>query len=600
MALDVGTLVAFLTVDPSGFDKGLQQGESKFKRFGSKAVKAAQVASFAIAGALVSQLPGAISAAGDLAETASKVSVLFGDAAGEVQAFASTAAGALGQSKQQALDAASTFAVFGKSAGVSGTELAKFSTNLVTLSSDMASFFNTDPSQAAEAISAALRGEAEPIRAYGVLLDEATIKAKAIEMGLLKSKVSVEEVAKANLGARVAQKAYNDEVAKTGPNSLAAQQKMQALRDAQARLKEATAGTIGDLDKQGKILATVGAISDQTKDAQGDFARTSDGLANQERILKAEFENLRAELGTNLLPIAKEFVGFLLKMLEYGKANQSWLVPTILALASLGSVIWIISKAMKAWVAVQWLLNVAMSANPIGLIIAAIALLVAGIILLWNNSEAFRNFWIGLWEHIVAAAKAVGAWFAGPFVDFFKRWYNEARAMFLGIVNFVIGKFNWWVGFLKSLPGKISGIFRSIGTGMYEAIRSAINMIIDAWNALDFSVSIKVPDWVPGFGGSGFTINDVIPDIPRLFKGGLVPGSGSGTPVIMGDGGRAEIASPEPLMRKIVRDEVAGLLGNGSAMRVLKVVFEGTGVMRGIRKVARVGGGNPDTVLVGG
>ena len=95
---------------------------------------------------------GAISGASDLAETQSKVGVVFGKSAADIQAFAKTAATSLGQTERQALDAASTFATFGKSAGLQGGDLTKFSTGLVTLATDMASIKNTSPEQAIEAI----------------------------------------------------------------------------------------------------------------------------------------------------------------------------------------------------------------------------------------------------------------------------------------------------------------------------------------------------------------------------------------------------------------------------------------------------------------
>jgi tape measure domain-containing protein len=73
----------------------------------------------------------------------------------------------------------------------------------------------------------------------------------------------------------------------------------------------------------------------------------------------------------------------------------------------------------KAAAAVQWLLDAAMAANPIGLIIVAVIALVAAFAYLWTHSSAFRNFWIGLWGQIWGFLKAVGAWFAGPFASFF-------------------------------------------------------------------------------------------------------------------------------------------------------------------------------------
>ena len=86
--------------------------------------------------------------------------------------------------QQQALDAAATFATFGGAAGLAGDDLVNFSTGFVGLASDMASFNNTTPEQAIQAIGAALRGEAEPMRQYGVLLDDATLRQKALELGL--------------------------------------------------------------------------------------------------------------------------------------------------------------------------------------------------------------------------------------------------------------------------------------------------------------------------------------------------------------------------------------------------------------------------------
>ena len=197
----------------------------------------------------------AVIAASDLGETTSKVGQIFGTSAGEIEKWAKTSATALGQSSKQAMDAAATFGIFGKAAGLSGNALAGFSTDLTGLATDLASFNNTSPEEAILAIGAALRGESEPIRRFGVLLDDATLKAKAMEMGL-----------------------YD--------------------------------GT-GSLDLQARSLAAYNVILDQTTTQQGDFARTADGMANQTRILEAEVENLKAELGTGLLPAATSLVSYL-------------------------------------------------------------------------------------------------------------------------------------------------------------------------------------------------------------------------------------------------------------------------------------------------
>jgi len=193
-------------------------------------------------------------AAGDLNETLAATDVIFGDASDSVEKFARNAAKNLGLSTKAAAEGANTFGTFGKSAGLAGEDLAGFSTEMVTLAGDLASFKNTSPEEAILAIGAALRGESEPIRQYGVLLDDATLKQRAMTLGIY----------------------------------------------------EGTAA----LTPQQKVLAAQAEILAQTSDAQGDFARTSDSLANQQRILSAELDNLKSSLGQGVLPVMQKLTGF--------------------------------------------------------------------------------------------------------------------------------------------------------------------------------------------------------------------------------------------------------------------------------------------------
>jgi uncharacterized membrane protein YgcG len=227
-----------------GSGKDVTTFGSQISAFGKKAALA-----FAAAGVAFGAFAKiAVSSASDLAETISKVGVLFGSSAKEIEIFAGTAAKSLGQTKQQALDAAATFAIFGTSAGLSGQELSKFSIDFVKLASDLSSFNNTSPQDAINAIGSALRGEAEPLRRYGVLLNDASLKQAALSLGIITT-------------------------------------------------------TTQALTPQQKVLAAQKLIFEQTTAAQGDFERTSDGLANQTKILTAQLENMKTEIGTALLPI---------------------------------------------------------------------------------------------------------------------------------------------------------------------------------------------------------------------------------------------------------------------------------------------------------
>jgi phage-related protein len=227
--------------------KAVGEAEGSLDKLGGafKKIGIATAAGFAAVGAGAAI---AISRASDLNETISKVSVVFGEANKSVEKFANDAATKLGQTRQQALDASASFGIFGKAAGLSGENLATFSTDFTSLASDLASFNNTSPEQAINAIGAALRGESEPLRGYGVLLNDATLKTAALELGIY-----------------------------SGSGALTAQQ---------------------------KILAAQKVIYEQTGDAQGDFERTSDGLANSQKILSAQLQNVVTDIGSALLPIA--------------------------------------------------------------------------------------------------------------------------------------------------------------------------------------------------------------------------------------------------------------------------------------------------------
>lgn len=284
-------------------DAGERAGTDFGKRM-SLAIGAAIAVGAAVVGRkLVAGLKESIAAASDLNEISNKVSVVFGRGAKDVEKFASTAATSLGQTRAQALDAAATFAVFGKGANLTGKSLVGFSTKLVSTATDMASFSNTTPTEAIDAIGSALRGEFDPIERYGVLLNETSVKAEAMSLGLLKGSKNVAAIRAAQLTATVAQHRYSDAVKEHGARSDQARTAHAGLIRATESLKKATAGTTGTLTSQQRVLAVQSLIMKQTSDAQGDFGRTSTGLANQQRILTAQFGDLKASIGQALLPV---------------------------------------------------------------------------------------------------------------------------------------------------------------------------------------------------------------------------------------------------------------------------------------------------------
>ena len=220
-----------------------------------------------------------------------------------------------------------------------------------------------------------------------------------------------------------------------------------------------------------------------------------------------------------------------------------------------------------------------MNANPIGVIIAAITALVTAFTILWNKSEAFREFWIGLWEVIQKAADACIEFLVGVFteaweiikeawgtaVDFFKGIWEGIKKAFAAVKNFFGEIFseawervkdNWetvtdffsgiWEG-IKNVFGGVKDFFvdvfegakngiKTVWDGLVGIIKAPLNFLIDGLNAFIGGLNkIQIPDWVPGVGGYGLNI----PKIPRLARGGVLARGQLG--LLEGDGAEAVV-----------------------------------------------------------
>lgn len=220
-------------------------------------------------------IKAAADSASDLAEAQSKVNVVFGESAPLVDKFGSSSATALGQSEAQALEAVGTFGNLLRAIGLNEEKSAEYSITLTKLASDLASFNNTSVDDALNALRSGLSGETEPLKRFGVNLNEAALKAQALKMGLSDGKAV--------------------------------------------------------LDANAKAQAAYALILEQTTLAQGDFERTSDGVANKQRILAAEFENAKASLGEALMPAFEAGVDGLTAFLNVAQRTPDVLQQVALA-----------------------------------------------------------------------------------------------------------------------------------------------------------------------------------------------------------------------------------------------------------------------------
>lgn len=197
----------------------------------------------------------AIQAASDLEEVQNVVDVTFGDSASEINAWAKNAITQFGLTETQAKRFASTMGAMLKSSGLAGDEINKVSTDMAGLAADMASFYNLDFDTAFQKIRSGLSGETEPLKQLGINMSVANLEAFALSKGITK--------------------AFNE------------------------------------MSQGEQVMLRYQYLMQATADAQGDFARTSDGYANSMRLLESNLESLKTTLGKTLVPAIAEAVVWL-------------------------------------------------------------------------------------------------------------------------------------------------------------------------------------------------------------------------------------------------------------------------------------------------
>ena len=215
----------------------------------------------------------------------------------------------------------------------------------------------------------------------------------------------------------------------------------------------------------------------------------------------------------------------------------------------------IIAGATKAWEGAQWLLNAALDANPIGLIVLAIIALIAIVVIIATKTDWFQRLWHTAWGAIKSAAKAVGDWFSKTLWPGIKTVYENIKGGIDDVVDF-----------FKGIPGKITAAVKGMWNGMVDAFKDALNAMSDKWNSWSRTLNTGLAIVSP-FAPS-------IPKLPKFHSGGVVPGApGSEMLAILqagervtpasqtgGSGGTVYVDLGEPIMA-MIRQQVATRYG---------------------------------------
>lgn len=152
-----------------------------------------------------------------------------------------------------------------------------------------------------------------------------------------------------------------------------------------------------------------------------------------------------------------------------------------------------LTAVQKAVAAAQWLVNAAMNANPIGILVIAIAALVASFALLWNKCERFRNFWTDLWRIIVDACTGAWDWICKLFTEWIPNAFNSSiewiKNNWQGLALLIINPF---VGAFKLIYDNCEGFKNFID----NFVKKIIDFFINSWNLITTFFAYTVPNFV--------------------------------------------------------------------------------------------------------
>lgn len=241
-----------ITGDSSKLQKSLKGASASLKTFGSKLTSIGQNLSLRVTAPLALAGGAAIKMASDFQESLNKVDVAFKDSSKEVKDFAKTTLREFGIARGTALDMAALFGDMSTSMGLTTSEASKMSRSLVGLAGDLASFKNMNIEEVTTALAGVFTGETESLKRLGIVMTQVNLENFALQQGIKKS--------------------------------------------------------IKEMTQAEKVTLRYQFIMSKTANAQGDFARTSGGAANQMRIFQESMKELGANIGNIMLPLFTDFV----------------------------------------------------------------------------------------------------------------------------------------------------------------------------------------------------------------------------------------------------------------------------------------------------
>jgi phage-related protein len=482
MATLLGSMLISLGLDSGAFRTGLTQAEKDTKAFGSKMDRigrsmsdlGAKMSVF-ITAPLVAFGVSSVKAASDAAELQSAFNQTFGGMATAMNSWAETTGNAMGRSTQELQKAANTFGIFFNQAAPTKEAAAGLSKQFTVLAQDLSSFYNVDPGTALEKLRSGLAGEAEPLRDFGVFLNEAAVKAKAFELGLVASG--------------------------------------------------------GELTEQNKIMARAALIMEATTNAQGDVARTSGGTANQARAAAAAWGELQVVIGTKLLPVITPLITKFAELVNgfstLSPGMQTFIVGAGVAAAAIGPLLMGfggIVSGIGALVPIFAPLVALIGAGGLGAALAAAATAAAPFVAVGVALAAgWALFGDKIGPVLTALQEKVQAVLGPKLMALFETVKTALTELWQG-------PFGDAIRAVIDVLGTFGAAYTSVmGEALIRIISAAVDIISGAFtnivNVVKLVVAVLTGDWAGAWNAAKAIVQNVITTVLNVMNS-LAPGAG--------------------------------------------------------------------------
>ncbi len=309
----------------AGLDRVSKSGQSLGQKMGAVGKKM----TVGLTLPLVAAGAAAFKMASDLGEATSQAEQVFGTNASEIIKASENMADSFSQ--EEFLSMASNLGDIAQGMGFTRESATLLSTDVLSLAQDLGSFKNLPTEQAVQAITAAMTGERESLKSLGIVVNQAMVD----------------------------ERAHADRIA----------------------------GVTGELTMQEKAQATLALVTEASANAIGDFDRTADGAANKSRILTANFKDMAAKLGQDLIPIGMMLLEWASKLIEVfsnlSPKMQKIILVTAGVVAAIGPLLVIGSRLITVIKGISTA-SLFLAANPMVALGVAVAAVAAG---LWWLSQ---------------------------------------------------------------------------------------------------------------------------------------------------------------------------------------------------------------------